>query len=245
MSPSAESDGTVAKSATLSEKHYRLMTFLEQRYLTTGMIPTSEVCVESGVCAASFYLNAFKSTKFVDALAARGISIRGIGKDQDHGILTEEQLVAANVMLDLRDNRSQRKKLGDLNIPTARWEGWLRDTAFQNYLRQRAENLLGDNLHESHLALVDRVRSGDVSAIKYFNEITGRFVPRSDEKVDVNAILMQVLEVLQKHVKDPDTLVAVAEDLLALSTSTAMKENVPVRAPMKRLAAIEVGDSIL
>lgn len=205
-------------ASTLTDKQHELITFIEQRFLVHGQVPTKDMCVRESVCSAAVYTKSFTDSNFRHALITRGITLRGFDEDKkDTGILTEQQLVAANTMLDLRDGRSQKKRLQDLGLSTAKWDAWLRDPAFQSYLRARAENLLGDSMHESHLALVDRVRSGDINAIKYFNEITGRYVPNANDKVDVNAILMAVLEVLQRHVTDADVLLRVSEDLRALS----------------------------
>lgn len=199
--------------AMLTNKDHDLLNYMEQVWLTDGYLPTEEKCVQVGVTTKSHYKKCMESTDFRHALIARGISIGS----NEHGVLTEEQLVVANAMLDLRDNRSQSKKLKELNVPTQKWEAWLRDPAFQSYLRTRAENLLGDNSHEAHLALVDRVRSGDVSAIKYYNEITGRYVPGLKDTVDAQAIIMRILEIIQMRVKDTELQALIADDLLALA----------------------------
>lgn len=207
------------KLKPLTAKQHEVMTYVEQEFLVSGMVPTPEKAEELGICSKVYYGNCLSSADFRAGMVVRGISLRGIS-GSDNGILTAEQLTVANIMLDLRDNRSQKNKLKDCNVPTQRWEAWLREPAFQNYLRRRAEALLGDNLHESHLALVDRVRTGDINAIKYFNEITGRYVPNATEKVDVNGILIRVLEIIQKYVKDGDALGFIADELMALSTVT-------------------------
>jgi hypothetical protein len=201
---------------TLSDDELDFITFVEQEYLSGGGIPTAASCVERGIVTENFYRKVFKKADFRHALAVRGISIRGLD-GPDSGRLTEEQLVVANTMLDLRDNRSQKKKLTELGVPTQKWEAWLRDPVFQGYLRSRSEALLGDSLHESHLALVDRVRTGDVAAIKYFNEITGRYVPNAGDKADVNSVIMMIVEVIQRHVTDPKTLELLADDITLIA----------------------------
>lgn len=202
----------------LSQKDHDLLSYIEQMYLLHGAVPTKEKCIASGKTNASHYSTCLKSPDFRHAMLMRGITLVGFSETPAQDLtLTEEQLVTANIMLDLRDNRSQKNKLKDCGVSSAKWEGWLRDPAFQSYIRQRAENLLGDNIHESHLALVDRVRSGDINAIKYFNEITGRYTPQGNDKADVNAVLMMVLEVLQRRLSnEPELLAQVADDLLAI-----------------------------
>lgn len=219
--------GTLAVAPKLTSSEKSLLSFFEQKWYLHGSLPTRETCVKAGFGGVIFD-KALKNQAFKDALERRGITVT-----REAHVLTPEQLNTANIMLDLRDNRSQKKKLQECGVTTSKWEGWLRDPVFQNYLRQRAENLLGDNLHESHLALLDRVRSGDIGAIKYFNEITGRYVPASKDSVDVNGILMRVLEIIQIHVKDGDTLSAIAGDFMQLASAAGIQDRMPgVSRPM-------------
>lgn len=220
----------------LTNREHELLTYLEQFYLMQGSLPTAEVTEAAGVCSPKFFADCFKKQKFREAVLVRGLSLRGLDGSPGAGVLTEQQLVVANAMLDLRDNRSQKKKLTEYGISTAKWEAWLRDPVFQNYLRTRAENLLGDNLHESHLALVDRVRTGDINAIKYFNEITGRYTPAANDKADVSAVLFGVVEILQKHLKDANVLSAIADDLLALGARHGVGGNQRNHIPGPRQA---------
>lgn len=208
-------------SKALTTRELELLTYMEQEYLVHGSPPTRDRAVAAGVTTPQVYDKCLKQPHFREALLLRGITLRGLDSSAGGGVLTEEQLVAANVMLDLTDNRSRKKKLMDLGIPTQKWEGWLRDPVFQSYIRTRSENLLGDNIHESHLALIDRVKSGDINAIKYFNEITGRYVPNATDKADVNAVLMMVLEVIQRHVKDPVALGAIGDELVMIGKRNA------------------------
>ena len=210
---SDSSVGNTVLAVPLSKPERELVSYFEQTWLLHSNLPTREACVKQGFGGALFD-KAVKNESFKDALIRRGISL------SESSALTPEQLTVANLMQDLRDNRSQRKKLQECGVTTAKYEAWLRDPAFQSYLRNRSENMLGDNLHESHLALVDRVRSGDVSAIKYFNEITGRYVPQGNEKVDVNGVLMKVLEIIQRHVTDANALSSIAADFLLLADTS-------------------------
>jgi hypothetical protein len=217
------------KEVPLSAAQHRLLTWFEQEYLLHESIPSRERCVAEGACTKSFYDSCFKSQSFLNALERRGIKLPSFLKNDGFpvGALTEHQLIVANAMLDLTDNRSRKKKLAELRVPSQTYEAWLRDPAYRNYIQARAENLLPDNQQDAHLALLDRVRSGDISAIKYFNEITGRYIPNTTDKVDVNAILMRVLEVIQRHVSEPEALNGIAEELLALSTAPAITGRAP------------------
>lgn len=216
--------------AALSEEEYDLLSFLEQYYLTNSALPSVEVASSIHLDEV-LYIGALKKVEFRNALVSRGVPDKAISTLVPLGdgpvgawknyALSEKQLLCANVILDTTDNRSRRKKLSELGIKTQEYETWMRDPVFSGYLRSRAEALLGDNQHESHLALVDRVKAGDVSAIKYYNEMTGRYVQASARGAngssgDVKMILLRVVEVLQRHL-EPDKLQLVAGELLALA----------------------------
>lgn len=218
------------------DTYTRLITFFEQFWHLYAMLPTERQTTDIGLCDSDEYRDIVSSQLFVSSCDALGmpdptpltlgnpdISVRSISNIDT--LLTPEQLAAANTLLDLRDNRSQKKKLQDLNISTTKFEAWLRDTNFQTYIRTKAENMLGDNQHEAHAALLDKVRAGDMKAIQYYNEVTGRYRPVSlnaGQTVDVRAVLIRMLEVLQKHLSDQPMLLAVIADELSTVASPAI-----------------------
>lgn len=220
----------------LSHDEYELLTFIEQSWLRSGAIPSLEKCVEVGF-SDKVYKKCFKDPAFVELAEERGITLTKkvagalvpVGQTLPaNAVLSAEQLAVANSMLDLQDTRSQKKKLQDLDVSTAKYNSWLRDPAFQSYLRERSESLLGDALPEAHMAMLDRVRAGDVNALKFYYEMTGRYVPASTKgtNIDVMALMTSVVEVIQRHVHDPHIQVAISDDLLALARANAMAQGV-------------------
>jgi hypothetical protein len=183
--------------------------------MLTGVLPGEAKCVEVGF-ARTVYTTAIRKKRFHEALANRGMVDRSTIKIQD--ALTREQLTVANVLLDFRDKRSDAKKLAELDIPTTKYNGWLKDPAFQHYMRTRSEQVINENQRDINDALLQRARSGDMGAISYVNKLTGYFDPDKREVTDVNAVLMSVLDILQRKLSNaPDLLVDVAEELLLLA----------------------------
>lgn len=229
--------------AALSSEEYDLLNYFEQFWFTEGKLPTKDYLATECLVDEGFYGRAIKKPAFREALVSRGIPLQGLpasGTTMNGKGLSELQLTVANTMLDLLDTRSQKKKLADVGVSSAMYQSWLRDPTYQSYIRARSENLLGDNQHEAHLALVDRVRSGDVGAIKYFNELTGRFVPNAKSNVDVRLILVRVMEAIQKHVSSPAEQEAIANELLALAVSTGAVNN-----PANQVAPVVRGELTL
>jgi hypothetical protein len=214
----------------LSDQQEEFLNFLEQYWFEYGLIPTADRAVELGI-PTDLYTESFKSAEFRKDCLDRGISLRGlpvVGQgtkaEWQNYMLTEEQLTIANVLMDITDSRSAKKKLQDMGISTAKYQAHLKDPGFQNYIRARSENALGDNQHEAHLALIDRVRSGDIGAIKYFNELTGRYVQARDSAngLDVTMILIRTLEIIQRFVTDAAVQEAIAQEFLKLSEPGAL-----------------------
>lgn len=208
----------------MNEDDYAFLNFCEQTFHLTGRLPNEYQSIAVGHSKRT-YQRCVKLPVFNKALDARGIREGYASLDGDGNIdpqLTPEMLNAANVLLDLRDNRSAIKKLKELAIPTQKYETWLRDESFQRYLMIRSQKLLEINGHEAHLALIQRVRAGELGAIKYFNEITGYYVPERTKGVDVQSVILRVIEIIQIHVSDPAIQSAIADGLLEI-----VRENAP------------------
>lgn len=202
---------------------FKLIDVLEQYWLVNGKVPLLEE-VESWGVDGEFYKRNMRNRHFRTQLIERGVGIEDLEDPKlVDWALSEKQLAAANIGLDMLDNRSRKRKLSDLDISTQEWAAWLRDPAFRNYLRQRSEALLKDNIHEAHLALIDRVRMGDTNAIKLFYELTGRYIPASARagQIDPMELITNVMEAIQRHVTDKDTLNKLGTELISMTAASA------------------------
>lgn len=141
------SDGTYMAFVALVESHYQMHGVIidaetaEAEYQISGpdfehfitFEPVISQLKENGVIR-----------DYVETLVKQAT----VNNDWRDKTLTPLQLAVANTMLDLIDTRSQKKKLQDLGVSTAVYSNWLKDPNFNNYLRTRAENLMGDASHE-------------------------------------------------------------------------------------------------
>lgn len=236
-------------SNELSEFEIQLLTFLDQQYHLTGTLLTAEKAYEEYGIPVKDFEDAFKNSNFRDALSERGVVFERLTVYGDNAkwiskSLTPTQLLAANALLDLTDTRTNKKKLQDLGISTAKYNAWLKDPVFKEYLAERAKQLIGDNEHEVDLALLDRVRSGDMKAISYYNEYTGRFTPvsrqsssLSNSNIDVQAILVRVIEIVNEEVNNPKEILAISNRLRSLigannmANALMLGEDEPIEMP--------------
>lgn len=229
----------------LTEAELQFITFMHQNYELNGSILGMEACHELIGIPEDEYIELMSDERITSALDERGVVIKlgtPVGSSSKGNVielkdwqkqvalqtLTPVQLIVANTMLDLIDTRSQKKKLQDLGISTTTYNAWLKDPAFQGYLRERAENMLGDNQHEAHLALLDKVRMGDLKAIELYYEFQGIYTRASASQVnanqvavDVQNLLVRIIEIINDEVDDPQVAANIADrfkDLMVART---------------------------
>lgn len=213
----------------LTKEQYDLLLYLEQSYWRTSSLPSYEAIKARGIeLDEEVYNTAWINPRFVNSLRGRGVPehllqvTTGVGAFGGH-VLTEQQMTVANILMDVLDKRSRLKKLTELGISTQEYNTWLRDPVYRQYCLERSESILLDAQPVAHLSLIERVNQGDLGAIKYFNSMTGRYRERQSAGVEVNVqnnygmdAVIQIVEIIQKHIKDPELLSAIGEDILKL-----------------------------
>ena len=118
-------------------------------------------------------------------------------------------------MMNLSDTRSNRKKLADMGISAEQWNGWKQQPAVQQYMLNVSERQLSDSIPDAHMALLDRVSSGDISALKFYYEITGRYTGQNGG-MDPRMLVNRIFDVIAKHVTDPVILNSISTEFLTL-----------------------------
>lgn len=192
----------------LSEKDRNLINHCEKEWFLHGRLPTPEQLQDKFNLTPKALMEMLQRTK--ESFDGRGIpSIEG-------RTLTAEQVTAINLILNTTDKRSQNKKLQDMDISAAKWNGWKQNPQFKEYYKARVESIFGDALPDVHMALMDRATNGDLGALKFYYEITGHYTSEG-KAVDLKMIMERVFEVISIHVKDPSLLAAIGGDLLKLA----------------------------
>lgn len=230
----------------LTEEEIEFVSVTTQDFFLSGKL------MDEGIAEKDYFytpeeFNGFMANPLVKAaLIERGIiSLLPVGKEPAAGkqveltgglerrakLLTPMQLIVANTILDTIDTRSEKKKLQDLRVSTATYQSWCADPVFRDYIVARAEKLLGPAQADAHLALVDQVKAGNLAAIKYYNDLVGRFTQDSGgvnvnvgtnaSKQDFKLLLFRILEIIQDEVDDPQAKIRIGErfkDLIAKAT---------------------------
>lgn len=197
-------------SITISSEQIDVICAYEQVFWQTGSLPTEEKVSELTGVNKETIRKYWKSEEFRTLIQKRGIPL---DSGRSEALLTFEQLNLANMLLNMHDNRSVREKLESCGVSSQQYHAWLRQQAFKGYLAQRGKALFEANDHEAYSALLGVVRGGDVSALKLFFEMRGIYNPRVQIDVNVELVMVQVVEIIARHVHDPQILQGIANDL--------------------------------
>lgn len=196
----------------LSDDEWRILTYIEDQWLRKELFPSlAEIARKTHI----------DQVKVVDALSSdlmkKSLEARGIPLFNDMDNLTEKQIVAINLVLNPSDHRSVSAKLKAIGVSPQTYNGWKRQKVFMEALRNQGERLFGQTQPEIHAALIKQALAGDTNAIKYYNQMSGRFdSSKSVESMNVQFVMAKLLETIQRHVKDPAALSAIAEEFSGL-----------------------------
>jgi hypothetical protein len=214
----------------ISELERRIIARCEQSWFLQGVLPTPEQL------RTEFNLSGKKLQELLESeVVAANFKERGIPTIQGRS-LTPDQLLAINTILNFSDTRSEKKKLADMGISAATWNGWRQGAAFKEYMLTRTETILGDSIADVNMAVVDRARNGDLGAIKLVYEMTGRY--RGNEtNLDPKVLLNKILEIISIHVQDPVALAAISREfakLAGVATDDTVNTEPPVAGVIVR-----------
>ena len=197
----------------LTDLELKIATFIEQSFWTHGGLPSEEVIVEKCGTTTGKVRSCWKNPSFRQALVARGVDL---DPEKSDGLLTPTQVLLANMLLNTHDTRSVREKLEMINVSSQQYHAWLRQPAFSNYLRVRSEEMFKSTDFQAYNALSRTVESGDVQALKLFFEMRGIYNPRLQVDVNIEQIVVRIVEIVAKHVGDPEVLTLIANDIETL-----------------------------
>lgn len=157
----------------------------------------------------------------IKSLEERGIVAPWTLRYNPTGI-TREQLAAVAVLNNPKDRRSDSKKLTDLGISSRKFAGWMHNKTFSAYMKKSANNLLENMEAEAHMGLLSAVRNNNLPAIKLYFEMTGRYNPAYENQVNLQQLMVRVIEIIEKHVTDPEALMGIAADLQLASVENGV-----------------------
>lgn len=136
-----------------------------------------------------------------------GMAERGIEVDSNVRELTQDQLACISVLTDYTDRRGLTAKLRALGISSAQYRGWLRQKPFNDAIRQLAGKSLDEAIPMAEVALAEKAANGDINALKFMFEVTGRHNPQKQEAIDSQQLVAIMVDVAQQVMaKNPEML---------------------------------------
>jgi hypothetical protein len=195
----------------LSAEEVDLVNFAEEYYHEKGEFPPIQTLSTQLLLTPQRITDHLNKPKVKDALERRGLPRTSSPSNR----LTGEQMAAISLVLDFSDPRPLKTKLSALGLSVTKWNAWQKSPRFRNYLNERAEELLIANKHTVLTGLTSSAASGDVSAIKLYLELTGRYNPKSQSEMHLQKIIETLLSVLQRRI-DPILLSQIQEDFDAV-----------------------------
>lgn len=207
---------------TLTDRALKVVNYAEQKFWELGNLPSYEA-IAAGVNDSSEFV---KSTVEKNHLARKSLIVRGVdlSPSESAQLLSSEQLLAANLVLNAHDERSVREKLDFLGISSQKWHSWLRQPGFSQYMSKRAEAAFEANDFAAYNALADNIDEGKLDAVKFHFEMRGKYKQTVDVNVNVEQLLVSVVEIIANHVNDQETILAIAEDLASIGEQPALTE---------------------
>ena len=161
------------------------------------------------------------STKFQKSISDRGIRTTS---DPNLSLRQETFLQAYLNPLNLKPPQTIAKQL---KISVTELDGWMRDKHFGGAMSSKSEDNLKKYLPLADQALGQLVQQGDMKAITFINQLTGRFDPNARQSLDVPALMMQIQDIVLRNVRDPIVKRNIARELVALAQGHSPLTSIP------------------
>jgi hypothetical protein len=168
------------------------------------------------------------SSKFQRSLADRGI------KTTQNPNLTLRQEQFLQAYLNPMNMLTPQVLAKRMKISLTEIDGWMRQKEFGAAMAAKSEDNLKKFIPMADAALGQMVQQGDMKAITFLNQLTGRFDPNAKANLDVPALLMSVQDIVLRYVLDPVVKRNIARELIALASGQSHLNTVPepVEAPV-------------
>jgi len=213
----------------LTDNEVKIVTLIDQRFWETGgLISDDRISEELGIPKQTIS-KAWKKEDFRQALLARGVDLT---PDSSKGLLTPTQAILANLLFNVGDKRSVREKCEAVGISSQQYTAWLRQPAFSDYLRKRAESVFASTDYQAYQSLSQLVAEKDIQGIKLFFEMRGIYNPKLQVEVNVEQVVVKVVEIVTRHIDDPNVLMAIASEIEQLELGPTQTGMSPDAAPV-------------
>lgn len=161
--------------------------------------------------------------------------------------LSARQLQCLNILANSLDRRTPRQKLKELKVTAQQFQVWLEEPAFAKALNSRVHDNFKSSAWRIKQAIVEEAASGDISAAKFFMELTGEYTPTSKSSVNVsvdfNRTVDLLIEVILRHVT-PETAQRIGAEFEMVLSGRNLP-SLPVPSPVESTSVPPVGQALV
>jgi hypothetical protein len=151
------------------------------------------------------------SSRFQKSLETRGIATT---KNPNLTLRQETFLQAYLNPLNLKTPQVLAKQM---KISLLELDGWMRQKEFAKAMSVKSQENLDKYLPMADQALGQLVQQGDMKAITFLNQLTGRFDANKQNIIDIASVMMQVQDVILRHVREPEIKRNIARELIMIA----------------------------
>lgn len=165
----------------------------------------------------------YRNETYLGLLAARGLPpVESITVDKTSNTATSvemakslhpRQLLALSIMTDVSSRMTLKTRLSRAGIDEREWQNWLRNEQFRNKFEKISREVFIKSQSSIDLQVASGALDGKLEFIKYYNEITGRFDPKTRSRQDIQQVLQAVVEIITRNVTDPVILNRISSEL--------------------------------
>lgn len=201
--------------------------YIEEFWHKKGVFPPPRELRNRGVNDVSAMC---QKPVFIKAMEKRGITIAD-GITEPPVDFSKAQLAAIMTMTDYLDQRSSTTKLKQLGLTTTQWNAWMKESKFKDYVHEISAKNFTDGVHMAQVGLAKKLESGDVNAIKYYYEVTGRYNGgEAGNQQNIRIVLTKLVEVLQRRIKDPELLAQIGRDFDTILSGGSLAPQIPAES---------------
>lgn len=208
-------------------------------YLHYGRIPSVAAIAKFCSHKPATISKVIQTSEFLWSMDRRGV--RWNEKVQG---LTPEQEYTLSVITNPTDRRDLTKKLKSCGVPYARYRAWLKQPLFSSHLNKVAESMLKEHQSDVHTSFLSQALSGNMNAIKFYYEMTGRHNPAQQQVIDLQRTVGMLLDIITRNVTDKEVLLKISSEIESAlaGPQRALENSMPVNPIEDVIDAEEVPD---
>jgi hypothetical protein len=156
----------------------------------------------------------------------KSLETRGIASTKNPN-LTLRQETFLQAYLNPMNLKTPQVLAKQMKISLIELDGWMRQKQFAKAMSAKAQDNLEKYIPMADQALGQLVQQGDMKAITFLNQLTGRFDPNKQNSVDIVSVMMRVQDVILRHVRDPEVKRNIARELIAIANGQSPLAAIP------------------